>query len=485
MNQTCYETSIFIWSIDMNFLKFHKLVKALGIAEAFAMAVKDLGSHKKAVAMIDGQEITDADGVAIDIQTIELGAGSKAADGAEEEEEDEEAMTPKAIAQLAAKSAAEAIAYAFPSDGKPRISGGTFRNDDERKFGWANFGEFAKGVKNASKGGSGNTDKRLMTKAPTTYGNESTGVDGGFAVPPDFVNAVRENTQAEDSLLSRTDNHVTSSNNVTIPVDMNADWNTTNGIQANSKGEGQQYTESKPILGEHNVRLHKITSLVPITDELLEDSSFLGSYLARKAGRKIDFEVSRQIISGGGNGEMLGILNAPCTISIAKVTSQDTASFVAKNVIAMWSRLYGPHAGNAVWLINQDVIPQLHDMSLPGKDETGTSGTAYGTNVYNPANGFADAPFGTLYGRPVIPHQACSTLGTAGDVILADLREYMTLTKAGGIKADQSAHLYFDYDMQAFKFTLRVGGQPWWPTTLAAKNGSATYSPFVTVETRA
>ena len=467
----------------MNFLKFQKLVKAIGIAEAFADAVQELGSHRKAVAMIDGQEITDADGNPIDIQTIELGAGGKAADGEEEDDDDE--MTPKAIAELAAKAASEAIKQAFPRDarGNMLITGMKDRVEDDPKLGWTNFGDFAKGVKAASKGGSGNFDKRLLVKAPTTYANEASGVDGGFAVPPDFVNAVRENTQAEDSLLARTDNHVTSSNNVTIPVDSDTDWGST-GIQAASKGEGAQYSQSKPVIGEQNVRLHKITALVPVTDELLEDSSFLSTYLARKAGRKIDFEVSRQIIGGVGGGEMLGILNAPCTISVTKVTSQDATTFVAKNVIAMWSRLYGPHAGNAIWLINQDVIPQLHDMSLPGKDDTGTSGTAYGTNVYTPANGFAEAPFGMLYGRPVIPHQACSTLGAAGDVILADMKEFMTLTKSGGIKAEQSGHLYFDYDMQAFKFTLRVGGQPWWPTTIAAKNGSATYSPFVVVNVR-
>lgn len=459
----------------MNLKTFKRLVKQLGL--------------KKAMAMIDGQEIVDAEGNPVDIEAIDLATGGEKMDEHEEEEEkqkmddDDEEDTEKRIASIVAKTVSAVL---DGREGKsPRISGGTFRNDDTKKHGFKNFGEFAIAVKSGSTGGGAvSVDKRLLTKAPTTYSNENSGVDGGFAVPPDFLDAVRENTAAEDSLLARTDNHTSTTNNKTIPVDSNTDWDTTNGIQADTKGEGSQLTQSKVNIGEHNVRLGKVTSLIPVTDELLEDTGFLSTYLARKAGRKIDFEVSRQIINGTGNGELLGILNAPCTVSVAKVASQDTATFVALNVITMWSRLYGPHAGNAVWLINQDVIPQLHDMSLPGKDVTGTSGTNYGTNVYNPANGLADAPFGTLYGRPVIPHQACSTLGSAGDVILADLNEYMTLTKAGGIQGAQSGHLYFDYDMQAFKFCLRVGGQPWWPSTISALNGSATYSPFVITAVR-
>ncbi len=31
---------------------------------------------------------------------------------------------------------------------------------------------------------------------------------------------------------------------------------------------------------------------------------------------------------------------------------------------------------------------------------------------------------------------------------------------------------------------LRVGGMPWWSTTLSARDGSATYSPYVTLEAR-
>jgi hypothetical protein len=47
-----------------------------------------------------------------------------------------------------------------------------------------------------------------------------------------------------------------------------------------------------------------------------------------------------------------------------------------------------------------------------------------------------------------------------------------------------SIHVFFDYDMTAFKFVFRMGGQPWWSSALAAKNGTNTYSPFVALQTR-
>ena len=39
------------------------------------------------------------------------------------------------------------------------------------------------------------------------------------------------------------------------------------------------------------------------------------------------------------------------------------------------------------------------------------------------------APYGTLFGRPVIPMDSCSVLGEAGDIILADPTSYIFADK--------------------------------------------------------
>jgi len=45
-------------------------------------------------------------------------------------------------------------------------------------------------------------------------------------------------------------------------------------------------------------------------------------------------------------------------------------------------------------------------------------------------------------------------------------------------------HLYFDQGVTSFRWTLRLGGQPWLSAPIARKNGSNTLSPFVALATR-
>ena len=107
-----------------------------------------------------------------------------------------------------------------------------------------------------------------------------------------------------------------------------------------------------------------------------------------------------------------------------------------------------------------------------------------GVPVYIPGNSAAASPFGTLLGRPVIPVEQCKTVGDLGDIVLADMSQYMLIEK-GGVKQAESIHVRFLYDEQVFRFTYRVNGQPLWDSALTPANGSNTVSPFVALAARA
>jgi HK97 family phage major capsid protein len=128
-----------------------------------------------------------------------------------------------------------------------------------------------------------------------------------------------------------------------------------------------------------------------------------------------------------------------------------------------------------VWLINQDVEPLLQAMAFPA-----ASGSAV-FPAYLPPGGLSDSPYGRLMGRPVLPLEACQTVGTEGDIILTDPTQYLVVMKASGIRSDVSIHLYFDSDHVAFRFIMRVGGQPYWPAAITRQNGSNTLSSIVTL----
>lgn len=346
------------------------------------------------------------------------------------------------------------------------------------KGGFKTFGDFAVMVRAAAQPGA-QIDQRLMAAA-TTYGNEGTGADGGFAVPQEFRREIWQKVMGEDSLISRTDRLVTAGNSITIPKDETTPWQTSGGVLAYWENEGAAITQSKPALALDTHRLNKLTALVPVSEELLEDAPGMDSYLRAKAPAKMNAKLNTAIVRGTGVGQPLGFLNAASTIMVAKETAggaQTADTVIYKNIVNMWSRMYAPCRRNAVWLINQDIEPQLLRMAF---DEGATDKYP----VYLPANGAAGSPFATLMSRPVIPVEACSTLGDVGDINLVDLSQYMTLTKGMDIKTDVSMHLFFDQALTAFRFIFRVTGQPWWGTSIDPQFGTATRSWAVTLEAR-
>jgi len=362
----------------------------------------------------------------------------------------------------------------------------------EKTGGFKNLGEMAWAVRRAALDG-GDVDPRLeqiaqneRLAAATTYGAEASGPDGGFAVPPEFRTAIMQTVLAEASLAGMCDQVPCSGNSFTCPVDETNPWQTSGGILANWDGEASAATQSKPSLGERSVKLNKLRCLVPMTDELLEDASAMDAYLRRKAPEKIAFKLNLAIIQGTGVGQPKGIITSGALVTVSKNNPQTADTITGKNIIEMYSRMHSGSLGNAVWLINPNVLPQLLKLSMAGTDNEGNAVTGWGSLVYLPPNGLSQSPFGTLMGRPVIHTEACETLGDVGDIIFADLKQYLLLIKSGtNPRVETSMHLWFDQDLTAFKFVLRVGGTPWWSTTQAGRdNANSTYSPFVALEAR-
>jgi HK97 family phage major capsid protein len=352
---------------------------------------------------------------------------------------------------------------------QPRLNAGT--------GGFKNFGEFAQCVRAAAGGDQAASAQQRLMNAATTYGNEGTGADGGFAVPPDFRREIAEKVAGEGSLLARTDRLITSSNSMILPKDETTPWQTSGGILSYWEGEGQSMTETKLALKQDSVRLNKLTTLVKVTDELLDDAALLDSYLRRKAPVKMNAKLNTAIINGTGVGQPLGILRSGALVTVSKETSQAADSIYFENIVNMEARLYASNPDSVVWLINQNTLPQLMSMRFV---RSATSPVP----VWLPANGLAGQRFSTLMGKPVIPVQACPKLGDLGDIILADMSQYMTATKGMDIRTDVSIHLHFDQDITTYKFVMRVAGQPWWSTTITPQNASETLGAFVALAER-
>ena len=319
-----------------------------------------------------------------------------------------------------------------------------------------------------------NMDARL--KAPTGL-SEGIPADGGFLVQTDFATTLLEKTFASSGILNRVFRMPISgnANAIKIPAvadNSRADGSRSGGIQAYWMNEAGTKTPSYASFAQVALELKKLVGYTTCTDELLQDTSALESWIMRAFASEFDFKLADAIINGDGAGKPLGVLNAPCLITITAETGQGAATIVAENIDKMWMSRFGPNSASYVWLYNQNIEQQLSEMNY-GVGATG------GSLVYMPPGGISGAPYATLKGRPMIPIEQAATLGTAGDIILADLSQYIMVDK-GSMQSASSIHVNFATDQTAFRFVYRTDGQPLWSSYLTPYKGSTSYqSPFV------
>ena len=326
----------------------------------------------------------------------------------------------------------------------------------------------------------GQVDERLYQVRASGL-NITTPSEGGFLIDQDFGRELLQVAFDTGKLakLCRRIQISSNANSIKIP-----------GLDETSRATGSRYggtrsywideagekQASKPKFRQIELNLHKNVVLVYSTDELLQDATVLESVIRTTAASEIAFSTDLAIISGTGAGQPLGILNSGAVVTVAKESGQRAATIVWENVVKMWSRMIGNSRSNAVWLINQDIESQLYSMSL-------AIGTA-GQPVFMPAGGATGAPYASLFGRPIIPCEQCSTLGTAGDIILASFQDGYILAEKGGISSDVSIHARFIYDESVFRFVYRVDGQPMLAAPITPYSGTATQSHFVILATR-
>jgi HK97 family phage major capsid protein len=356
---------------------------------------------------------------------------------------------------------------------------------------WTAFGHNLIAVATAARGGP--IDPRLTInpmdpKAAASGLNTTVGSEGGFLVRTDFSTALLDKAM-EDSVLANRCTVIDigeGSDGIELPyIDetSRATGSRWGGVQVYRRAEADTVTASKPKLGMLEIRLEDLMGICYTTDRAMRDATSLGQIIQKAFASEFSFKVDDEIIRGTGAGQALGLLNSPALVSVAKETSQVAATLVAENVIKMRARLRARNRANSVWLINQELETQLPQMNIKIKNVAGSENVG-GFGVYMPANGLSQTGFDTLFGRPVIPIEQAEALGTKGDIFLVDLGEYLLIRK-GALETAESIHVRFLYGENTFRFTYRINGAPAWKTALTPYKGSATQSPFITLDTRA
>jgi HK97 family phage major capsid protein len=146
----------------------------------------------------------------------------------------------------------------------------------------------------------------------------------------------------------------------------------------------------------------------------------------------------------------------------------------------MASRLSPGAFGRSVWMVHSSVVAQLFVLVervanaagnewvggiSPGWFSTGSDGSM------------------TLMGRPLVITDRLQPLGTVGDIVLADLTEYL-VGQVGEMRLAVDTSVGFASGEIYYKATMRVDGQPAISSAITPRRGSDSLSPFVKLATR-
>lgn len=350
--------------------------------------------------------------------------------------------------------------------------------EDDPKRGFAHAGEFFLAVRaegTAAFSNPGDPRLRIGAAAPTTFGGQNSGTDGGFAVPIDFAQDIADLALLDDSLLPFCDLTPVSTNSMFFPKSEATPWGTS-GERAYWQAEGTAGQQTKPALRSDLLRTNKLISLVPVTDELAQDAVAIGPYLTKRMGSSIRWKANESLLFGTNGGQPLGAFNSGASITIAKESGQLTNTLALNNLSKMMARLPPGSFANAIWLINGDVLPAFFS----------TSGVS---DIYFPG-GVDLVPagkrslLGLILGRPALISAHAKSFSSQGDVMLVDMQYVRAIERKPGVLIASSMHVYFDADSMTFRATYRVDAQPAITTPINPANGSTTLSPFIQLGAR-
>jgi HK97 family phage major capsid protein len=338
------------------------------------------------------------------------------------------------------------------------------------------FGEYMIAVAKAGTPG-GVVDPRLLPLQAGPSGL-STGVpsEGGFLVQKDYSTMLLDRGREESILYPYC---------TKVPVGEAADgveapyidetsratgsrWG---GVQVYRRGEAETVTSKLPKFGKWTLDLEDLMGLAYATERSLRDAAQLEAILTNAFASEFGFTLDDEIVRGNGVGQCLGILNSAALVTQAAEGAQTAATVNDKNVAKMYSRMPGRLKGGAIWLYNSEVYPQFPQLTTANQP------------MFLPPGGLRDAPGGLLLGKPLVELEQCSALGTVGDLLFANLGEYVLVEK-GGVEGDSSIHVRFIYNERTFRWVWRINGQPKQKTAPTAYKGSNTQSPFVALAAR-
>lgn len=384
------------------------------------------------------------------------------------------------LADTAKQASAETLRAVKAAEPAPNTAGTDIHvTHDEADTPFANLAENARAVKAYFTSGTRTLHPRLSAllnldgtggmkaAAGASEGNPS---DGGILLDPTLTS----------EFLAPIHNEGPFSNTVRkLPVSSNSNYGWINGVNETDRSTGSRWggvrgyrmaeagsiTGSKPTFRRIQWELKKYAVLVYGSDELIADSSQFSTVVNQGCREELNFMVNDDIMNGIGLAGPQGFMNSGALITVTR----DTGSAIkAADIKTMWNRLDPRARKNATWYIGNDSRPQIDELFA-----SGSTALWFPYLTIDPITGSY-----RLYGRPVVDSEFNASLNTTGDIVLADMSQYLFWDK-NGVESATSIHLQFLTDETTFRFTYRCDGKSSLASALTPYKGSTTTSPFV------
>lgn len=239
--------------------------------------------------------------------------------------------------------------------------------------------------------------------------------------------------------------------------------------------ESAEFIATAAKFGQVILEAKMLSGYSEVPNTLIADSILsMVAFIENRWPGALSFFEDLAFFGGTGVGEPLGFQNADAAVVVPKETGQSADTIVWQNCLKMYARMLPQSLGSAVWIANQECLPELWSMA----QEVGTGG---GPVIV--MNGTQATPMSIL-GRPLILTEKAEALGDEGDLNFVDLSYYLVGDRQQ-LVIENSPHFKFSTNKTAFRVIERVDGTPWIKTALTPAKGTKTLSPFVKLAARA
>ena len=260
--------------------------------------------------------------------------------------------------------------------------------------------------------------------------------DGGYLVPDTYEKTLIQ--ALNDTMVVRKLAHtfVTACGVHKIPV-------VTSHGTANWVEESGEIPETSETFGQQHIGAHKLTALIKISEELLNDSAFdLEEYFQKEFTKRILNAEEVAFITGDGNGKPTGLLDADTGAEVG-VTTESATEITADDVINLYYSLRAPYRSKAVWLLNDSTVNALRLL----KDKNGQ---------YLWQSSLKEGTPDMLMGRPVYTSTAFPSIGAGQKAVAFGDLSYYWIGDREGITFRRLNELYAAKGQVGFLATKRV-----------------------------